>query len=79
MKSNLGEVSDDEVECVLLHVGSLAPVGGLQDLQHVLHGHIPLQVGLTEYLQPAQHDTNEDYCRIRSFTTVTESDSHKKY
>ena len=52
MHAYLCKVSDNEVEGVLLHVGGLAPVRRLQDLQHVLHGHIPLQVGLAVHLQP---------------------------
>jgi len=47
---HLCKVSDDKVERVLLHVSGLASVRGLQDLQNVLHSHVPLQVGLAVHL-----------------------------
>ena len=43
------EVTDDEFERVLLHVGSLAPVSGFEDLKDILYRHIPLEVGFAEY------------------------------
>ena len=49
---HLGEVSDNEIESVLLHIRSLAPVCCLQDLEDVLHRDVPLQVGLAEDLEP---------------------------
>ena len=43
------EVTDDEFERILLHVGSLAPVQGLEDLKNILYRHIALEVGFAEH------------------------------
>ena len=48
----LGEVTDDEIERILLHVVSLAPVRGLKDLKDILYHYIPLEVGFAEHLEP---------------------------
>jgi hypothetical protein len=58
LSTNLREVSDDEAERVFLHVSRLASVRRLQDLENVLHRHVPLKVRLAEHLQPAQQNVS---------------------
>jgi hypothetical protein len=58
LRTDLREVSDDEAERVFLHVSRLASVRRLQDLENVLHRHVPLQVRLAEHLQPTQQNVS---------------------
>ena len=59
----LREVTNDQIQSIFLHVGSLRSIRSFQDIKDIVHGDIALEIGLAEHLQPVVGEDVEVRCR----------------